>query len=41
MKKNLFPIAGLMALTFILLSATSCVNTCKSLTLEPAGDRVA
>ena len=41
MKKNLFPIAGLMALAFILLSATSCVNTCKSLTLEPAGDRVA
>ena len=38
--KKLFPIAGLMALTVILFSATSCVGSCKSLNLAPEGDRV-
>ena len=39
MKKKLLPIAGLMALTVVLMSATSCVR-CHSLSLDSKDDRV-
>lgn len=37
--KKLFPIVGLMALAVVLMSATSCVRTCESLSFSE-GDRV-
>ena len=39
MKKQLFPVAGLMALAVVLMSATSCVKTSHSLPLDE-GQRV-
>ena len=39
MKKKLLPIAGLMALAVVLMSATSCVR-CHSLSLDSNGDKV-